>query len=79
MSASARVQSTGLFGPEFGRATASFRFPKAGVYRYNCLLHPGMQGTVVVKPEGAAIPTPEAVLERAARIQAKGWKTAASC
>ena len=50
--ASARVQSTGLFGPEFGRATASFRFPKAGVYRYNCLLHPGMQGTVVVKPKG---------------------------
>ena len=35
-----------------------------------------MQGTVVVKPEGAAIPTPEAVLERAARIQARGWKTA---
>ena len=43
--AGGRLQSSGLFGPEFGRATASFRFPRVGVYRYNCLLHPGMQGT----------------------------------
>ena len=72
-----RLQSTGLFGPEFGRATARFRFPKAGVYRYNCLLHPGMKGTIAVEPKGASIPTPETVLRRAARIQAAGWRTAA--
>ena len=72
-----RLQSSGLFGPEFGRATASFRFPRVGVYRYNCLLHPGMQGTIVVKPKGTAVPTPEAVTQRAERIQARGWKAAA--
>ena len=55
-----------------GARRPASRFPKAGVYRYNCLLHPGMKGTVVVKPKGAAIPSPEAVTKRAERIAGEG-------
>ena len=32
-------------------------FTKAGTYHYFCDIHPGMIGTVVVKPAGASIPT----------------------
>jgi plastocyanin len=32
-------------------------FTKAGTYRYFCDVHPGMIGTVVVKPAGRTIPT----------------------
>lgn len=32
-------------------------FTKPGTYRYFCDVHPGMIGTVVVKPAGATIPT----------------------
>jgi plastocyanin len=32
-------------------------FTKAGTYKYFCDVHPGMIGTVVVKPAGASIPT----------------------
>ncbi len=35
------------------------RFTKAGTYRYFCDVHPGMIGTVVVKPAGKSIPTPK--------------------
>lgn len=33
------------------------KFTKPGTYRYFCDVHPGMIGTVVVKPAGKAIPT----------------------
>jgi plastocyanin len=32
-------------------------FTKAGTYKYFCDVHPGMIGTIVVKPAGAPIPT----------------------
>lgn len=32
-------------------------FSKAGTYKYFCDVHPGMVGTVVVKPDGAPIPS----------------------
>jgi plastocyanin len=32
-------------------------FSKPGTYKYFCDVHPGMVGTVVVKPDGAAIPS----------------------
>ncbi len=32
-------------------------FTKAGTYKFFCDVHPGMIGTVVVKPAGAAIPS----------------------
>lgn len=33
------------------------KFTKAGTYKYFCDIHPGMIGTVVVKPAGKSIPT----------------------
>ena len=33
------------------------KFTKAGTYKFFCDIHPGMIGTVVVKPAGKAIPT----------------------
>ncbi len=33
------------------------KFTKAGTYKFFCDIHPGMVGTVVVKPAGKAIPT----------------------
>jgi plastocyanin len=33
------------------------KFTKAGTYKYFCDVHPGMIGTVVVKPAGKSIPT----------------------
>ncbi len=35
----------------------NIKFTKAGTYKYFCDVHPGMVGTVVVKPAGAAIPS----------------------
>ena len=35
----------------------NLKFTKAGTYKYFCDIHPGMIGTIVVKPAGAAIPT----------------------
>src|SRR4029077_12791968 len=32
-------------------------FTKPGTYKYFCDVHPGMIGTIVVKPAGATIPT----------------------
>jgi plastocyanin len=35
----------------------NLKFTKAGTYKYFCDVHPGMVGTIVVKPAGATIPT----------------------
>jgi plastocyanin len=35
----------------------NLKFTKAGTYRYFCDVHPGMIGTIVVKPAGKAIPS----------------------
>ncbi len=33
------------------------RFPRAGVFQYFCSVHPGMRGTVIVRPGSRAIPS----------------------
>ena len=40
-------------------ATDSFTFGKAGVYRYVCQIHPGMEGTITVTGEQVETPTPD--------------------
>ena len=47
VTAANRAFSSGNIKPEGG---FSFRFTKAGTYKYSCSLHPRMKGTVVVQP-----------------------------
>lgn len=49
-----------------GKVTApvesySLTFDQPGTYSYNCLLHPGMVGTVEVAPAAAAVPSQEEI------------------
>jgi plastocyanin len=63
-------------GPKAPPATATFTFPKPGTYVLFCTVHPGMKGTVVVKPAGSAVPkTPAQVQADALAAQTKGWDT----
>lgn len=45
----------------------NLKFTKPGTYKYFCDVHPGMVGTVVVKPAGRAIPT--ATQDAAAQVK----------
>lgn len=49
--------------------TYSLTFPKAGTYTYLCLIHPGMQGTIVVQAAGAPYPTTQTALNAADATQ----------
>jgi plastocyanin len=60
----------------FQRKGYTFSFPKAGVYKLICAVHPGMQATVVVKPAGASIPTHDQVQARVAADLGKDLVTA---
>lgn len=61
-------------GPKAPPATATFTFPEPGSYKFFCTVHPGMQGTVVVKPPGSAVPkTPAQVSAEALAAQTKAW------
>lgn len=44
-------------------------FTKPGRYAFICLLHPGMQGTVVVQPAGSKLPMTQADYDKAAAAQ----------
>ena len=58
-------------------ATATYAFPKPGVYTLFCTLHPGMNGTVVVKPAGSAVPkTPDQVKAQALQSQTAAYPKA---
>ena len=56
----------------------TFTFAKAGTYTVVCLVHPGMKGTVVVKPKRARIPSRAAVAGAVLRQLRQSWKTARS-
>jgi plastocyanin len=49
------VVSSGL--PTGRTFTPTFTFPKPGVYKYHCIPHPGMTGTVRVLPRAKRVPT----------------------
>jgi plastocyanin len=64
-------------GPKAPPATATYTFPKAGVFKLICTVHVGMTGTVVVKPAGSAVPlTPTQVQAQALADVAKGYAKA---
>ena len=66
-------------GPKAPPATATFTFPKAGVYKLYCTIHPGMTGTVVVKPAGTTAPlTPTQVTAAALQDVNDTWAKAKS-
>jgi plastocyanin len=51
----------------------AFTFPQTGSFKIICLLHPGMSGTVVVKPKASAVPSAATVKAQATRAVAAGW------
>ena len=57
--------------------TATYSFPKTGVFKLLCIVHPpDMAMTVVVKPKGAAVPTTEEVEAQAKAQTDAAWATA---
>jgi plastocyanin len=64
-------------GPNAKPATYTYTFPKAGTYKLICTVHPGMKGTVVVKPAGGAVPmTPTQVSAAALQGVNDAWAKA---
>jgi plastocyanin len=54
----------------------TLKFTKAGVYRYECVVHPGMTGIVKVVKKGKRIPSARQDRRTAARLFAKEVKVA---
>ncbi|HEV2358860.1 MAG TPA: plastocyanin/azurin family copper-binding protein [bacterium] len=61
------IVSSGVLEPAGAHYTVTFTTP--GRYTYVCLLHPGMQGTVVVQLAGAKLPMTQVGYGRAAAAQ----------
>jgi plastocyanin len=49
-------KNSGLSAPAF--KPYKLKFTKTGTFRYLCLVHPGMQGSVKVLPKNRAVPPP---------------------
>jgi plastocyanin len=58
-----KYKNSGLSAPTFH--PYKLKFTKTGTFRYICLVHPGMAGTVKVLPKGRAVPSAHA--DRVAR------------
>src|SRR5205823_7544844 len=65
-----------VISPLIKQPRVTYTFSQAGVYRYVCLLHPFMQGTVVVKAPGESVPGAETVLNAAGRRLGSDWTSA---
>jgi plastocyanin len=75
--ADADVHSAGnfVFAPKH---EYTFTFAKAGTYRFVCLVHPGMKGTIVVKAKRTKIPTRAKVAAGVLKQLNGSWKIARS-
>lgn len=62
------VVSSGLILPVPGHNTYTLTFSKAGTFPYACLIHPGMNGTVIVQPAGTPYPMTQAQYDAAAAV-----------
>ena len=73
-----QVHNSGVLTPDQNGkpGTYTVRFPKVGAYKLVCLLHPGMEGAVVVKPRRAAVAGPVAQRLKANVQIAVGWQRA---
>jgi plastocyanin len=56
----------------------TFTFTKPGTYKMLCLVHAGMQGTIVVKPKKGHIPTGAQVAAATLKQLNRSWQTARS-
>jgi len=56
----------------------TFTFRKVGTYKVVCLVHPGMVGTIVVKPKRATTPVPSKVAAAVLKQLKQSWATARS-
>lgn len=57
-------------------AKAEYTFPKPGVFKLLCQVHRGMEMTVAVKPQGAAVPSAEDVAAKAKAETEAAWAKA---
>ncbi len=63
ISSTADVRSSGLMrvlsaGPKSPPAPYQLTFTSPGIYHYECAVHTGMKGVVIVRPAGAGTPSP---------------------
>jgi plastocyanin len=71
ISSPSEVRSSGLArifaaAPKAPPAPYVLRFTRAGTYKYECAVHPGMRGIVRVLPSTASIPSPQSQARQAA-------------
>ena len=59
--------SSGIVPPVPGSDTYALTFTAAGTFKYLCLIHPGMEGTVTVNAAGTAYPQDQAAITAAAQ------------
>ena len=72
------VVSTGVLspGPNGKPVSATLTFAKVGSYKLVCNLHPGMEGIVVVRAKGVAVPSAASVKKVADAETAAAWAKA---
>jgi plastocyanin len=71
-----KTHSTGAFGKALGRASVTFKFPKAGSYTVVCLIHPGMRGSVIVSSKRKKVPNAADVKAAVAREGLRAYASA---
>lgn len=67
------MSAGGVFPPDpsgQGPPPPALTFTKAGTYKYMCLFHPKMEGTVVVQPLGSSYPMTQAQVDAQAKQEA---------
>jgi plastocyanin len=66
-----------VISPGLKQPRVTYTFAHEGTYKYVCLLHPFMTGTIVVQPHGGFVPGPQTVLRSAGVRLGNDWANAA--